>query len=1044
MSVLEEIAGQLNLRWAWEKVKRASVPGDVWFDEVEVASFELNLQKNLDAIRKDMLGCKYRLAPIRPMPFPKPKGVNGKQRIRQYFHISIRDQVAWVAIVNVIGPFIDKEMPAWSYGNRLHRSIWVEEGVDGKKIRKIGRYRHSSGKIYLPFQQSWPIYRRHVFLAARAMSNGFSRNNVSEEDQLEFDLVSSLRRRYQCRYIFENFWKYKASKGKEKLYWCSIDLEKFYPSIRNEIVVENILKLVPAEWGQDIKQLLRKMLSFKIDFVGLSDKDVENLKLDRKISSFHNIPTGLHVSGFLANVALLRVDYRVDNILQRKKSIAHFRFVDDHIIIAYDFDELVGWVDKYLEILDQENTGAKINHEKTEPKELSEYLLERERLDVSDDGLILAKEACELDPDFPSPLMTKTLALVSGLGRANFNLMEQKELKALMSQLEQMLLVELPETEIPERTRLAFAATRLAKLAETKLGSHLGVNEKGVGDNVQMELKNSALYSHEALTLTNYNVQIKEIDYIFSLIKKVLRDRPDRVRLWTRAILLCRQTGLKRLRDIMLEIKSISAVNRLAGEYLVANSLSLIGSNALIASKIVKDENSAIWRRVAAYGFLEDVASLTVSDMMPKKDRHDLKKSWKLFCFGVYCSYLNLSSTESSGFFKEIKFHKDLMSVGKSCLEGEDQVAWAWWASRRYLSNFDSRADLLSIELGERIVSSEDAIEYWKYYPCDIPCELIHKYVQKSSRSKENKRNQGWWFDVFMFNKNLQNDNSKKINNSSAVKANQNIVYFAKIKRYISLVDWVGKISAISEEFPSDPRVSEWTSLEVVRQITGFLSRPVQLDKAYISKSGKNLLDSFVHPGNYQIPSDWFYADNVSWEEWKKITSESSIVVVPNKYKIIDYRYSPLSIDRSTINSVRGLGIILSCLLRRSFELPAIWNGSGQSDVLRLLPKLLLKRITCSSYTLGILQSCLDSRVAENTYRLPENQYRIFVDDDSENDPVSFIQLEHLMDAIKFSQLELERYQLSTLNHQARQLTPINIRLLTDPKWGEVFPEGES
>jgi len=35
-----------------------------------------------------------------------------------------------------------------------------------------------------------------------------------------------------------------------------------------------------------------------------------------------------------------------------------------------------------------------------------------------------------------------------------------------------MLLVELPETEIPEKTRLSFAATRLMRLAECRLSNN--------------------------------------------------------------------------------------------------------------------------------------------------------------------------------------------------------------------------------------------------------------------------------------------------------------------------------------------------------------------------------------------------------------------------------------------------------------------------------------------------------------------------------------------------------------------------------------------
>src|ERR1039458_6326834 len=58
------------------------------------------------------------------------------------------------------------------------------------------------------------------------------------------------------------------------------------------------------------------------------------------------------------------------------------------------------------------------------------------------------------------------------LFRSDFNLLEETELVALTDQLEHMLLVELPEAEIPEKTRLSFAATRLMRLAECRLSNN--------------------------------------------------------------------------------------------------------------------------------------------------------------------------------------------------------------------------------------------------------------------------------------------------------------------------------------------------------------------------------------------------------------------------------------------------------------------------------------------------------------------------------------------------------------------------------------------
>src|SRR4051812_48556683 len=130
-SFLDRVCDQLNLRWAWEKVKKASVPGDVWIDEAELASFEVQLGSELQRLEVDLRKGRYRVAPLRPMAFPKNPDDKGNPRVRQYFNFSIRDQVAWTAVVNVVGPYVDEQMPTWSYGNRLYRSAWIEEDEQG-------------------------------------------------------------------------------------------------------------------------------------------------------------------------------------------------------------------------------------------------------------------------------------------------------------------------------------------------------------------------------------------------------------------------------------------------------------------------------------------------------------------------------------------------------------------------------------------------------------------------------------------------------------------------------------------------------------------------------------------------------------------------------------------------------------------------------------------------------------------------------------------------------------------------------------------------
>ena len=369
------ISDQVNIRFAWEKVKNYILSGDYWFDELDLASFELNLEDNLKIISESFLKMKYRLSPIKPLPFPKTSDIKGKEKFRQIFYISIIDQVAWVAFVNIVGPYLDSMMPTWSYGNRLFRSIWIEEDNDGKKKKKIGRYRSSSGKLYLPFQQSWPVYKRHIALAINKMTNCSNSNYLDERTKEEDLLNQGLLNKQQCPFIKKEYWERKLdiSKGDKQLYWCSIDFKKFYPSIKLDIIKKTILANLPKNWILYAEKLLNCLLDFKIFIDDDSLDFVKDINIRKNSKSYNHLPTGLYVSGFLANVAMLNIDNIISKELDRY-NIAHFRFVDDHIILAYSFDDLTEWICNYFKIINAGKNGIDINFDKVKPIEFSNYI----------------------------------------------------------------------------------------------------------------------------------------------------------------------------------------------------------------------------------------------------------------------------------------------------------------------------------------------------------------------------------------------------------------------------------------------------------------------------------------------------------------------------------------------------------------------------------------------------------------------------------------------------------------------------------------------
>lgn len=1074
MSFLELVTDQLNLRWAWEKVRRASMPGDAWIDEIELGKFEVELERNLKSIAAEIQKGRYRLRSIRPMAFPKNSKKDGTPQVRQYFNVAVRDQVAWTAVVNVIGPLLDPHMPAWSYGNRLFRSIWVETDEDGRHHRKIGRYRHSSGRIYLPFGQSWPIFRRHVFLATSAMTaieRASSSSQLTKGDTDELDLQERLKEEHRCPFVSKEYWaERQPAEGKENLFWCSIDLEKFYPSLKLDRILSNIVEFLPDDIKTEATKLIESMMRFQVDTqidrweVG----ELPKICLKDRQRTFKAIPTGLYVAGFLANVGLLKVDQKVVELLSTR-DIAHFRYVDDHIILAYTFDDLVKWIDEYLSLLADSKTGAKVNYDKMEPEALAKFYSSRKnsnsRKRVSEDHDIAVK-ACKLNPQFPSPLMTKTIALVSAIARTDLDLLEESELVSLTDQLEHMLLVELPETEIPEKTRLSFAATKLMHLAECRLSNNARLTEldcrlqglvaKLADKEISPELRESLkVKKNEILnSLNSQHSKInREVGRAFGLLRKVLQERPDRVRLWARAVQMCRQTGVAGLKDIFKDIDRVKSElnNSLAAEYILANTLTLLGYEVVIAARLIVDPDGAEWRRKAAHAFLTDISSTGISKPLDAESRWFLQKSWKQFCFGLYCA--DLITKSSSSFESDFRFEMpaELIAIGAQCLTSEEdkehRLGLAWWAARLSLRELSSHSPSWVVTVGRQMHSIGESSAFWRFFPFDVPDDTLLEMHNNKKHSGTMLKMSGWWYDALSKKpeigpKLLANGCSAEIAN--AVRNLQS----TSNDRFVPLHEWAAKIRDICARDGSDPRASEWTSLEIVRQIGMSITESNIFNLNYILKQKVNRSCPLcLHPANFRVPREWLELPSPTWNEWQHTIQPGETRVLVKKVNkdqhLTDSRYTPVwnqaNMLFDSVNSVRGLGLLLYGLLRHDFGLPTVWNGPGHADVLALLPRLLLKDMTYSSLTLGLLQACLQPRAMENLIFSNRHLNGEFLDDDSLHDPFQLLSAQGVCLAIEKCQAILKENQLSTINHRARQLTPISIRLLTRPDWTKEF-----
>lgn len=474
--LMTQVTSLENMMLAWRKLERAFNYGDIWFDELLIAEFKMNLVDNLkelaDSIRKN----EYRMKPIRPIPFPKGgNDENGELKVRQSFFIDFRDQLAWMALCNVIGHVFDRKMPAWSFGNRLYVSTWMEKDQDGNNIWKVGNYRNTSRHLYRKWTQSWPLMRRRITASLKMMAGLNKEDLDNQEKQTQEDemALGKSQEYLKLAYLEEGYFD-RREKPLPKLYWAGIDLTKFYQQVKMDTVKNAILKELQSYRSDDdsIYELIRSLCAFEVDYSDYGydggDKDLETMQLNRE-EPFDGLPTGLIAAGFLANIFMLEIDAEVNEALNNNRNVIHFRYVDDHVIIATSPEILFEWTAWYQELLAKHK--LEVNIEKLTPDEISNKIVDRKDeknslmlADYKDYLVPVIEDVSAIDPFFPTPLMTQTLQKVSQLQGMNLNMLSPKEYAMVFSELQSLLVADLSEQEIKKSTRISFACTMLSRL----------------------------------------------------------------------------------------------------------------------------------------------------------------------------------------------------------------------------------------------------------------------------------------------------------------------------------------------------------------------------------------------------------------------------------------------------------------------------------------------------------------------------------------------------------------------------------------------------
>jgi len=1073
-----------NLFWAWSKAKQMFDFGDSWVDARELSRFEGNLNNELESIARDIKQNKYVMSSLRPILYPKKLKSPHEKELRQWFYVSVRDQVSWIAFINIVGPFLDYCMPSWAYSYRLYRPVWYKERPTGEgAYLKAGWYRNTSRYLYRKFNQSWPLYRRQIYLTAREITKVkyHKYSELTEGDRRVEERESLLSdEKLKLSYLTDGYWDRKY----DSVYWASIDLKKFFPSVDLNSIKVNMKKYLADKWSTDLENLTDSLLRFPLDFSGF-DKDELSLiftKRERdefKYSSNNNrlkgLPTGLFVSGFLSNVAMLEIDKEVSD-LSKEYQVAHFRYVDDHTIISPNFDKLVDWIRIYKELLAKHQENVIIHEGKFEPAKLREYVfpandVERENVE---ECRVEAKKNSYLDPKFPAPLMTKTLALVSAINDVEFELLDEEEQGRILEHLEHLLLVNIPNHELRVDTRISFAASKISRLAPIRFPhynareiyelSHLiqqkeeklKIVSKDLKEYVQGSVKlkvakrTADVLRKELIDLKREVVELRkktrkeelqEKRRTFSLLLKTVQDYPEKLRVWVRLIDFCRTTAFADISPLFKKLKELKKECVESYYFYRGFVLEAFSKQIYLCLKCILDEDGLVSHKEASISFLLNVIkSIDLNNLYSERNNKYYESSAKqlLECsIGVALLVLQHNKKDyeytyeirMKGILERAKKYQYLnfKAPSKWMLSKSDYdiSVWAWVADQAITFPVQYEPSIVWLACAKKLKPADELTwSFLKKYPQCLPkLRRVHSFLENKELKLVESGDGGFVYEYMRASSSVQKE---KLSNIFGAVVDQ------KIDGYIDFYDWIDFLNKLKNKNAFDPRLSEWTAVSVVIKICSLYN---------IFKITEKEKISFC---NYLMPIKWIdpsFETNLSWETWKN-TMKDEIKLIEKP--ITDSRYTPIFLNEDENDKqfapIRGLGVVLLVLLTHNYSLPSSWNPKGHSRMWGYLMKRRLQDTSCSSWTGIILEACLLPRSRENASIVWQREiFDEYDPSDMDGDPPLISNIDDLKGKLKIIQKKLSEHQLSVQNNLPRQLTPVSVTQLQRNIW---FEEG--
>ena len=359
----EILTHPLILKAAWLRV-------DAWYrsaefePQPELSRWRLNPERMLNKLANELNENTWQPDLWNQVPYPK-KG----RRLRHYLMPTVRDQVAFMAHMVLLGPIFDQKIANFAFGNRWYRPIAWDRRVERSQW-KLLPYPLFSDKTYLPYPRAHGLFRRVAHWTVAHMTNA---DLSSDEEVYESQSPNDFPNEDLPAWTRKNWWE--NFEGEPRAYWVALDIELAFPSVKIDHLKQAAINVLNDSREFDsqtdgypsfvmeslkqkkvLKELVRR-LTTSLDSVRINEngipfeawgppEDHPLPKIHKK--SYDRIPTGLAISGMLLNIVLIESDRRIQKYLNATSGSergAFVRFSDDMYLLSRTQEGLLALIE---------------------------------------------------------------------------------------------------------------------------------------------------------------------------------------------------------------------------------------------------------------------------------------------------------------------------------------------------------------------------------------------------------------------------------------------------------------------------------------------------------------------------------------------------------------------------------------------------------------------------------------------------------------------------------------------------------------------------